>query len=48
VTVYGVSTDDVDSHADFADAEGLAFDLLADPGGEVAAAFGVPVVGQPS
>ena len=41
VTVYGVSTDDVDSHRAFADQEGLDFDLLADPDGEVADAFGV-------
>jgi peroxiredoxin Q/BCP len=41
ITVYGVSMDDVDSHADFAAAEGLAFDLLADPEGAVAEAFGV-------
>jgi peroxiredoxin Q/BCP len=43
VTVYGVSTDDVATHADFADAEGLLFDLLADPEGSVASAFGVAV-----
>ena len=43
VAVYGVSTDDVDSHAAFADSEGLRFDLLADPDGEVAGAFGVEV-----
>jgi peroxiredoxin Q/BCP len=41
VTVYGVSTDDVDSHREFADEEGLSFDLLADPDGEVADAFDV-------
>ena len=41
VTVYGVSIDDVGSHAEFARAEGLAFDLLADPDEEVAAAFDV-------
>ncbi|OIB55316.1 peroxiredoxin [Natrialba sp. SSL1] len=43
VEVYGVSTDDVDSHQSFAEAEGLEFDLLADPDGEVADAFGVEV-----
>jgi peroxiredoxin Q/BCP len=42
VTVYGVSTDDAESHREFADATGVEFDLLADPDGEVAAAFGVP------
>jgi peroxiredoxin Q/BCP len=41
VTVYGVSVDGVDSHADFADDLGLTFDLLADPDGEVVAAFDV-------
>ncbi|MFB6303448.1 MAG: peroxiredoxin [Haloferacaceae archaeon] len=41
VTVYGVSTDDVDSHAAFAEKHGIEFDLLADPEGEVAEAFGV-------
>jgi peroxiredoxin Q/BCP len=41
VTIYGVSMDGVESHADFATEEGLLFDLLADTDGEVAAAFGV-------
>ncbi len=41
VTVYGVSTDDVDSHREFYEAEGLEFDLLADPEGELADAFDV-------
>ena len=41
VTVYGVSTDDVGSHREFADEENLSFDLLTDPDGEVADAFGV-------
>jgi peroxiredoxin Q/BCP len=41
VSVYGVSTDSVESHAEFAEAEGIEFDLLADPDGDVAAAFGV-------
>jgi peroxiredoxin Q/BCP len=41
--VYGVSTDDVDSHREFADEEGLSFDLLADPDGAVAEAFGLEV-----
>ena len=30
VHVYGVSLDDVQSHADFAEEEGVTFDLLAD------------------
>lgn len=41
VAVYGVSVDDVDSHADFAETSDLGFDLLADPEGEVVAAFDV-------
>ncbi|MFB6161478.1 MAG: peroxiredoxin [Haloferacaceae archaeon] len=41
VTVYGVSVDDVDSHAAFAEKHDIAFDLLADPDGEVADAFDV-------
>jgi len=44
VPVYGVSTDDVESHAAFAEAEALSFDLLADPDGNVAEAFGVELV----
>ena len=42
-TVYGVSTDDVDSHDAFADKFDLDFDLLADPDGEIADSFGVEV-----
>ncbi|WP_247003114.1 peroxiredoxin [Halosolutus gelatinilyticus] len=41
VEVYGVSTDDVDSHESFCDSEGLEFDLLADPDAEIADAFDV-------
>lgn len=41
VDVYGVSTDDVDSHREFAREQDLDFDLLADPDGKVADAFGV-------
>ncbi|WP_115864756.1 peroxiredoxin [Halorussus litoreus] len=41
VAVYGVSTDDVESHEAFADEYDLDFDLLADPEGEIADAFGV-------
>ena len=43
VAAYGVSTDDVDAHARFVEEEGLEVTLLADPDGELAAAFGVPV-----
>ena len=42
--MYGVSTDGVDSHRAFAENEGLSFDLLADPEGNVAEAFGVELV----
>lgn len=38
--VVGVSADDVRSHEDFCDAEGLKFPLLADPKGEVSRAYG--------
>jgi peroxiredoxin Q/BCP len=41
VTVYGVSVDTPDDHRAFCEAEGLDFDLLADPDGEVADAFDV-------
>lgn len=41
VDVYGVSTDDVESHRAFAADTGAEFDLLADTDGNVAAAFGV-------
>lgn len=45
IAVYGVSTDDAERHAEFADEEGIAFDLLADPDGAVAEAFGVDTAG---
>jgi peroxiredoxin Q/BCP len=41
VTVYGVSTDGVDSHREFTAERGIDFDLLADPEGELCEAFGV-------
>ena len=43
VTVYGVSTDDVESHRRFAEERSVDYDLLADPDGELCAAFGVPL-----
>jgi len=43
VAVYGVSTDSVESHRAFADEQDVWFDLLSDPDGEVAEAFGVDV-----
>ncbi|MGA9402923.1 peroxiredoxin [Haladaptatus sp.] len=42
-TVYGVSTDDVDSHDAFADKFDLEFDLLADSDGEIADSFDVEI-----
>lgn len=38
--ILGVSVDDVDSHAEFCDSEGLKFPLLADTDGEVSKAYG--------
>lgn len=38
--VLGVSADDVESHAEFCDAESLVFPLLSDPDGEVSKAYG--------
>ena len=37
--------DDVETHAEFADAEGIVFDLLADPDGDVASAVGLDTSG---
>ena len=41
VDVYGVSIDNVESHRDFAESNDIEIDLLADPDGELADAFGV-------
>jgi peroxiredoxin Q/BCP len=38
--VLGVSADDVDSHAEFCDSEGLKFPLLADRNGNVSKTYG--------
>ena len=38
--ILGVSVDDVDSHAEFCDSEGLKFPLLADTDGNVSKAYG--------
>lgn len=38
--ILGISADDVDSHAEFCDAEGLKFPLLADTNGKVSKAYG--------
>ncbi len=40
-TVLGVSLDDVDSHAEFAEKYSLPFSLLADIGGETAKRYGI-------
>lgn len=40
VQILGVSADDVNSHAEFCDSEGLKFPLLADSNGEVSKAYG--------
>ena len=38
--ILGISADDVDSHAEFCDSEGLKFPLLADVDGAVSKAYG--------
>lgn len=38
--ILGISTDDVDSHAEFCDSEGLKFPLLADVDGAVSKSYG--------
>jgi peroxiredoxin Q/BCP len=40
VQILGVSADDVESHAEFCDSEGLKFPLLADTDGEISKAYG--------
>ncbi len=40
VQILGVSADDVESHAEFCDSEGLKFPLLADTDGSVSKAYG--------
>ncbi|UKP00257.1 peroxiredoxin [Nostoc sp. UHCC 0870] len=40
VEVVGISADDIDSHAEFCDSEGLKFPLLADTTGTVSKAYG--------
>lgn len=42
VQVFGVSSDDRESHAEFAKEHGLPFPLVADDSGAWATAFGVP------
>jgi peroxiredoxin Q/BCP len=38
--ILGISADDVESHSEFCDAEGLEFPLLSDPNGNVSKAYG--------
>ncbi|MCY7383261.1 MAG: peroxiredoxin [Microcoleus sp. CAN_BIN18] len=38
--IIGISADDVNSHAEFCDSEGLKFPLLADTDGQVSKAYG--------
>lgn len=38
--ILGISADDVDSHAEFCDSEGLKFPLLADTDGTISKAYG--------
>ncbi|HEU4404994.1 MAG TPA: peroxiredoxin [Polyangiaceae bacterium] len=45
VKVFGVSTQDAASHKDFIAKHKLPFQLVVDPDGEVAKAFGVPLRG---
>lgn len=40
VQILGVSADDVDSHAEFCESEGLKFPLLADTDGKVSKVYG--------
>ncbi|WP_008309591.1 peroxiredoxin [Leptolyngbya sp. PCC 6406] len=44
--ILGVSADDVASHEDFCDAEGLAFPLLSDTDGAVSRAYGSWLTGR--
>ena len=43
--ILGVSVDDVNSHEQFCDAEGLKFPLLADSTGDVSKAYGSYLTG---
>jgi peroxiredoxin Q/BCP len=47
-TVVGISGQDVDSHTKFVNEKGIPVPLLADPGSQVAKAYGVkaPVIGR--
>lgn len=43
VTVFGVSTDPVETQKKFAEKHGLSYDLIADTEGKVAGAYQVPL-----
>jgi peroxiredoxin Q/BCP len=43
VTVFGMSTDTVETQKKFHEANQLPYDLISDPGGKLAAKLGVPV-----
>ena len=47
VTVFGISTDDVQSQARFKKEQKLTFHLLSDPDGGVARKYGVLMEGRP-
>jgi len=47
VTVFGISTDDVQSQAKFKSEQKLDFRLLSDPDGSVAKKYGVLMEGRP-
>ena len=44
--ILGISVDDVTSHAEFCDAEGLRFPLLSDVDGQVSKAYGSYLTGR--
>lgn len=44
--ILGISTDDVQSHSEFCDSEGLKFPLLADTTGAVSKAYGSYLTGR--
>jgi len=43
VTIFGMSTDDVETQKKFVESHGLPYDLISDPGGLLAKKLGVPV-----
>ena len=47
VTVFGMSTDKPETQKKFKDKNKLPYDLISDPGGEIAKALGISVRGGP-